>query len=229
VGFPLDPSQTPANGPRQRLPGSKTMPPPVIGTDPEQPKATVGWKLNHICFRIRDPEATTRFYRDILGMRTIFTVDAGSFSILYFGYPEVVGEHETGQEMIERRHNREGLIEFIHLKVRTPLPHPCTLLFGSSVLRLTQKNGPELTTRNVASNGFSHMGITVPDYDAALKRLKDAGVKILKDRGEEITLDVYGLPEDTPMPLDAGFVNVIRDIAFVEDPDGYCIEVMGQH
>ena len=50
-------------------------------------------------------------------MRTIFTVDAGSFSILYFGYPEVVGEHETGEEMLRRRHNREGLIEFIHIKV----------------------------------------------------------------------------------------------------------------
>jgi len=93
------------------------MPPPVLGTDASQPKQTVGWKLNHICFRIQDPEATTRFYRDILGMRTIFTVDAGSFSILYFGYPEVVGEHETGEEMMRRRHNREGLIEFIHIKV----------------------------------------------------------------------------------------------------------------
>src|SRR5271163_716579 len=102
-----------------RIPTSLTtaMAPPIPGTDAEQPSQTVGWKLNHICFRIRDPVATTRFYRDILGMRTIFTVDAGSFSILYFGYPEVVGEHETGQEMIERRHNREGLIEFIHLKV----------------------------------------------------------------------------------------------------------------
>jgi len=93
------------------------MAPPIPGTDAPQPKQTVGWKLNHICFRIRDPEATTRFYRDVLGMRTIFTVDAGSFSILYFGYPEVVGEHETGEEMLRRRHNREGLIEFIHIKV----------------------------------------------------------------------------------------------------------------
>jgi lactoylglutathione lyase len=86
-----------------------------------------------------------------------------------------------------------------------------------------------LTTRNTASNGFSHIGITVPHYEEALKRLKDAGVKFLKDKGEDITTSVYGLPADTPQPLDEGFVNVIRDIAFVEDPDGYCIEVMGQH
>jgi hypothetical protein len=69
----------------------------------------------------------------------------------------------------------------------------------------------------------------VPHYEQALKRLKDAGVTFLKDKGEDITTSVYGLPADTPLPLEEGFVNVIRDIAFVEDPDGYCIEVMGQH
>ena len=93
------------------------MAPPVPGTDKEQPSQTVGWKLNHICFRIRDPERTTHFYRDILGMRTVFTVDCGSFTRLYFGYPEVVGEHESGKEMLRKRHNREGLIEFIHIHV----------------------------------------------------------------------------------------------------------------
>jgi lactoylglutathione lyase len=86
-----------------------------------------------------------------------------------------------------------------------------------------------LTTRNIPSNGFSHIGITVPNYDEALQRLKDNNVKFIKDRGEDITVDMYGLPGDTPLPLDEGFVKVIRDIAFVEDPDGYCIEVMGQH
>jgi len=93
------------------------MAPPVPGTDLPQPPQTVGWKLNHICFRIRDPEATTHFYRDILGMRTIFTVDCGSFSILYFGYPEQVGVHETGTQMLKARHGREGLLEFIHVHV----------------------------------------------------------------------------------------------------------------
>jgi catechol 2,3-dioxygenase-like lactoylglutathione lyase family enzyme len=73
------------------------------------------------------------------------------------------------------------------------------------------------------------MGVSVPHFDEALKRLKDAGVKFLKDKGEDITVSVYGLPADTPQPLDEDFVKVIRNFAFVEDPDGYCIEVMGQH
>jgi Glyoxalase/Bleomycin resistance protein/Dioxygenase superfamily len=100
-----------------RLATSFAMPPPVPGTDSAQPNSTVGWKLNHACFRIRDPEATTHFYRDVLGMRTIFTADCGSFTILYFGYPEIDGVHETGAEMLKKRHNREGLIEFIHIHV----------------------------------------------------------------------------------------------------------------
>ena len=86
-----------------------------------------------------------------------------------------------------------------------------------------------MNTQNVASNGFSHMGITVLDYDDALNRLRDSGVTFIKDRGEDITTRMYGLPDDTPVPLDEGFTNVIRDIAFIEDPDGYCIEIMGQH
>jgi Glyoxalase/Bleomycin resistance protein/Dioxygenase superfamily len=73
------------------------------------------------------------------------------------------------------------------------------------------------------------MGITVPDYDAAILRLREAGVKFIKDRGEEITVQMYGLPDDTRLPLDEGFVSIIRDIAFIQDPDGYCIEIMGQH
>jgi lactoylglutathione lyase len=81
----------------------------------------------------------------------------------------------------------------------------------------------------VVTNGFSHLGITVPNYEEALKRLKDAGVKFIKDKGEDITVRMYGLPDDTPMPLEEGFVKIIREIAFVEDPDGYCIEIMGQH
>ena len=97
------------------------MAPPIPGTDKPQPSQTVGWKLNHICFRIADPERTTHFYRDILGMRTVFTVDCGSFTILYFGYPEVEGVHETGEEMLRKRHDREGLIEFIHIHVTAPL------------------------------------------------------------------------------------------------------------
>lgn len=53
-------------------------------------------------------------------MRTVFTVDCGSFSVLYFGYPEAVGEHESGEDMLRKRHNREGLIEFIHIHVSSP-------------------------------------------------------------------------------------------------------------
>lgn len=82
---------------------------------------------------------------------------------------------------------------------------------------MTIQDGPESPTRYIATNGFSHIGITVPNHEE-LKQLKDAGLNFLKDRGEE---SVYGLPADTLLPLEEGFVNVIRDIAFGEVPDGY--------
>src|SRR3954451_10096699 len=129
------------------------MPPPVPGTDKQQPPQTVGWKLNHICFRIRDPERTTHFYRDILGMRTVFTVDCGSFSILYFGYPEVVGEHETGKEMLRKRHNREGLIEFIHIHVNSPTFRLGLFIFDSDGAGLTGIDYPECGFEWILSYG----------------------------------------------------------------------------
>jgi catechol 2,3-dioxygenase-like lactoylglutathione lyase family enzyme len=86
-----------------------------------------------------------------------------------------------------------------------------------------------LSTENIARNGFSHIGITVPNYEEALKRFKNAGVKFIKDRGEDITAAKFGLPEDTPTPLDEGFFNAVREITFIEDPDGYCVEIMAQH
>jgi lactoylglutathione lyase len=91
------------------------MPPAVLGNDPAQPSTTIGWKLNHLALRISDPVATTRFYRDLLGMRTIVTVNRGSFSIFYFGYPEGTEGILRLSEMPRRR--REGLVEFIHIHV----------------------------------------------------------------------------------------------------------------
>lgn len=52
-----------------------------IGNDPPRPAQTLGINLHHVCLRIKDPEKTLKFYRDVLGMRVLFTYNAGSFSI----------------------------------------------------------------------------------------------------------------------------------------------------
>ena len=56
-------------------------------------------------------------------------------------------------------------------------------------------------------NGFGHLAIEVDDVYAAAAQIKQRGGKILREAG----------------PMNAGTTT----IAFVEDPDGYAIELLG--
>ncbi|MCU7827451.1 MAG: lactoylglutathione lyase [Candidatus Thiodiazotropha sp. (ex Myrtea sp. 'scaly one' KF741663)] len=56
-------------------------------------------------------------------------------------------------------------------------------------------------------NGFGHLAIEVDDVYAATERIRDRGGKIIREAG----------------PMNAG----MTIIAFVEDPDGYPIELLG--
>jgi lactoylglutathione lyase len=72
-----------------------------------------------------------------------------------------------------------------------------------TVLELTYNYG---TTSYEPGNGFGHLAVAVPDVYAACERLRAGGAKITREPG----------------PLKFGTVH----IAFVEDPDGYKIELV---
>jgi len=175
---------------------------PVPGSDGPADTATHGFTLNHVCLHIRSKPETITFYRDILGMRTIFTVDCGSFEILYFQYPPDPAAPETGEEMSRLRHHREGLLEFMYIKQEIP---------------------DKSATTNIPSNGFSHLGFTVPDLPRAVARMKEHGVTILKDIGEEVTKENWGLSEE---PTDEKFASITKGMAMVVDPNGFSVELM---
>ncbi len=74
-----------------------------------------------------------------------------------------------------------------------------------SVIELTHNWGAD---RYDLGQGFGHLAIEVDDVYLATDQLRSAGAKILRDAG----------------PMNAG----TTIIAFIEDPDGYPIELIGK-
>lgn len=186
-------------------------------TDPALPEnsPTAGFKLNHFMLRIRDPKRSLHFYIELMGMRTVFTMNTGPWTIYYLGYPSTeedradlsawsakVGDPRTLTQTL-------GLLELYHIH-------------GSE--KPTGDGGYEVSTGNAPPNlGFGHLGFTVPDVPSTVERLRKAGVPILKELGvttrESIPLSSWeenrgvGVGEIHP-----NYKAVFDQIAFVTDP-----------
>ncbi|KAH7159166.1 hypothetical protein DER46DRAFT_474050, partial [Fusarium sp. MPI-SDFR-AT-0072] len=140
------------------------------GTDPSLPPndPTIGYKLNHFMMRIRDAKQSMGFYINLIGMRTIFTLNAGPFTVYYLGYPQTNKHH----------------VDLAKFAINTiiNLPHTLSLLELFHV-PCTEKQEPSFYARgNTPPNlGFRHLGFTVPNVPQALMRLKVYGVLVFKD------------------------------------------------
>jgi hypothetical protein len=67
--------------------GKHIVPPPRPSSPP-----TIGYRLNHLMTRIKNPEKSLEFYCDCLGMHVVFIFNAGPFTIYYLG-PRDVGKN----------------------------------------------------------------------------------------------------------------------------------------
>lgn len=72
------------------------------------------------------------------------------------------------------------------------------------------------------SVGFGHVGFTVPDVAAALKRVEEFGYEVIKPLGEAENgqmgvSDVVVSGKEGP--VNEGYKHVFRQLAFVKDPD----------
>jgi len=125
------------------------------------------FRFLHTMIRVRDLDASLRFYTNLLGMKLLRKRDypSGQFTLAFVGYGD-----ETSNTVIELTHNWSQA-------------EPYNL--GSA---------------------FGHLALGVPDVYETCERLAAAGVKIPRPAG--------------PM-AHGGSV-----IAFIEDPDGYRIELV---
>lgn len=75
-------------------------------TDPK------GYILNHTMLRIKDPEASLKFYRDIMGMSLIqkWDFEKAQFSLYFLAYDSAPNALSKGRKAFER----EGVLELTH-------------------------------------------------------------------------------------------------------------------
>lgn len=125
------------------------------------------FRLLHTMLRVRDLDASLKFYRDHLGMKVLRQKEYadGKFTLAFVGYG---GEDDH------------------------------------TVLELTYNWGQEKPYD--LGTAYGHIAIGVPDIDKACDELKEGGVKITRPPG----------------PMKHG----TTVIAFVEDPDGYKVELI---
>ncbi|KAJ5826311.1 hypothetical protein N7474_003449 [Penicillium riverlandense] len=207
-------STLPQGQPGAFLPGgpSATFNPPVSSS-------TTGYRLNHLAIRVREPSRSLHFYVDLLGMRVVFSMNAGPFTIYYLGHPPPdTGDladwaEKTSQIPVMTR--TEGLLELYHVHG-------------------TEGNSEEVSTGNQPPNlGFAHLGFTVPDTKAAVERLRAAGVPILKEVGvssrEAVPLSEWEAARGVGRgEIHENYAWFFEKFAMIADPDGYTVELIPQ-
>jgi lactoylglutathione lyase len=131
------------------------------------PAGTEDFIFNQTMMRIRDPEKSIPFYRDVLGMTLLrkFDVPPGKFSLYFFAYvrpgDEPVPEDPT-----------ESAIYVFRQKATLELTHN----WGTE----SDPNFAGYHSGNQEPRGFGHIGIAVPDVYAACERFEKLGVEFQK-------------------------------------------------
>lgn len=183
--------------------------------------ATTGYKLTHFNLRIRSPARSLHFYVDILGMRTIFTMNNGPFTMYYLGYPPEDATREAelrawAEKTSDPRVLTQtlGLLELFHVH-------------GSETEAEASEGtgqGLEMSTGNQPSNlGFGHLGFSVPDVPATVERLRAAGVRVFKEL-DDVSRESVPLSEwESDRGIGQGEIHTayqrfMRQIAYVVDP-----------
>ena len=146
-----------------------------------------GFVLNQTMLRIKDPQRSIPFYRDVMGMTLLDRYDfpAMKFSLYFMGYPDGAIPSDKS-ERVKWVFEQHAVLELTHN-------------WGTEAQAdFAYHNG------NSDPRGFGHIGLSVPDVQAACERFAAQGVKFVKH------------PDEGSM----------KGLAFIEDPDGYWIEIL---
>lgn len=205
---------------RQNADAAAQYPAFNFGSDNASDPATKGYFINHLCINVRNATESIDFYTRAFGMRLIFTLQLTEHaSISYMGHA-AGGKNGTGYQTVEEmnrdKNNREGLLELVSFA--TP--------------------NWNLPASSAVPNTFSHIGMVVPDIEAAQKRLDEVGANTVKRFGTPLSATgavanatgAGDLSQFAAAELEAVFqalVVINTPLIWVADPDGNLIEIQG--
>lgn len=127
---------------------------------------TEGFVLNQTMLRVRNPEASLAFYRDVLGMSLLQKLDFPEmrFSLYFLAY--LRPDESIPGDPVERARfifNRETTLELTHN-------------WGTE----SDAGFAGYHSGNEDPRGFGHLGISVPNVDEACARFERFGVPFKK-------------------------------------------------
>lgn len=192
---------------------------PVFGPDVPSDPETVGYFVNHLSLNVNNLTESINFYKDVFGMRHLFTFNlTPHVSFTYMSHSQG-GRNGTGfqttEEMLRFKNNNGGHLEFVHLS--TP---------GDDIPGAPQRTGP-----------LNHIGIVVPDLEATQTRLQSHGVTIWKGIGEPMPStgylaskyalgDASNLSDEEFALLQEVMGEFNQQVIFAADPDGNLLEIL---
>ena len=150
---------------------------------------TEDFVFNQTMLRIKDPDVSLPFYQHVLGMTLVKEIPFPEmeFTLFFLGYvrqDDALPDDADGR--LKYAFGAPAMLELTHN-------------WGSE-----KEAGPVYHNGNEDPRGFGHIGLAVPDVDAACERFEQQGVEFVKR------------PNDGKM----------KGLAFIKDPDGYWIEIL---
>jgi lactoylglutathione lyase len=134
-------------------------------TDPA-PAENPGFVFNQTMLRIKEPERSVAFYRDVLGMTLLkrFDFPEMKFSLYFMALTEPTDPMPSDP--------REGAEYVFRQKATLELTHN----WGTE----DDADFPGYHNGNSDPRGFGHIGFSVPDVYAACARFEEQGVEFVK-------------------------------------------------